>query len=82
MKAKQVEFTPPKDAPLPEGVEVGEDFSVTCDFRLKDNGTICLVRFGEIEMPGYDKTESGYKKQDKPGYGDMAKGMMSMGQDG
>ena len=45
---------------------------------------MCMTKFGDTDMPGYDKSESSekksYAKEDKPGYGDMASGMMgSMG---
>ena len=84
MKTQKVEFQPPKDASLPEGVQPGEDWDMVCSFRIGANSQICMTNFGDTDMPGYDKSESSekksYAKEDKPGYGDMASGMMgSMG---
>jgi hypothetical protein len=78
MKAKPVEFQPPKDASLPEGIQPNEDFDMTCTFRLKDTGDICMTRFGEADMPCAGGSQK-YEKQDKPGYGDMAQGMIDSG---
>jgi len=78
MKSQRVEFQPPKDAAMPEGVQKDEDFDMVCSFRIGANGQCCMTKFGDAEMPGYDKSSSQeYKKDDKPGYGDMASGMMS-----
>ncbi len=70
----KVEFTPPKEFTLPEGVEPGADFDLVCSFRVKKGGKICLVQLGETDMPGYeDDDESG-----PPKYGE-AKEMMTAG---
>ena len=69
MKMKRVEFTPPKDFPMPEGITANEDFDLVCTFRLKDSGDVCLVMCGDAKMPGYDGQE---KSESKPSYADMA----------
>ena len=71
---QKVEFTPPPHS-IPEGTEVGEDFVETCTFRVKDAGKICLVVFGETELPGYkDKATS---KEDRPSYAKYRKDVQS-----
>lgn len=78
MKSNRVEFQPPKDAALPDGVQPNEDFDVVCSFRIGANSQICMTKFGDADMPGYDKSDTKeYKKDDKPGYNDMASGMMT-----
>jgi hypothetical protein len=75
MKSKPVMFTPPKDAAMPEDMESDESFDMVCSFKLMD-GMCCMTKFGDADMPcNGDKKET--PKEDKPGYGDMASGMMS-----
>jgi hypothetical protein len=69
---KKVEFQPPKGA-VPEGHEAGEDFDMVCTFRVKDNGSCCLVVMGETKMPGYDD------KAKPADYREYSKGMMADG---
>lgn len=76
MKQKRVEFTPPAEFALPEGVTEGEDFDAVCTFRVKGEGTVCLVQMGDAKMPGYDGKEAASEPKSKPGYGEYAKGMM------
>jgi hypothetical protein len=71
MRSKRVEFTPPPEFSMPEGVTSGEDFDAVCTFRIGMNGAVCLVQMGDAKMPGYD----GSLKESKPGYEDYAKGM-------
>lgn len=71
MKSKLVEFRPP-DGAVPEGTGANEEFDLVCTFRVKDMGTVCLVKMGDTEMPGYNDTGS----KSKPDYGDMTGGMM------
>ncbi len=75
MKSKPVEFQPPEGV-VPEGTSAGESFDLVCTFSVKDNGSVCLTVMGDSEMPGYDKGKVS-TKEDKPGYGDMAQGMMA-----
>lgn len=49
----------------------GDEFDSVCTFRVKNNGTVCLVMLGDAKMPGYDSKEP----MQRPGYGDMAKQM-------
>ena len=61
---------------LPEGTEPGEDFDLVCTLRTRKDGKICLVRLGDVEMPGYrDKEDRG----ERPQYG-KARDMMTGGQ--
>jgi hypothetical protein len=53
MKSKPVEFQIPKGFTLPEGAEPGEDFDLVCSLRVKPNGTLCLTKLGDVDMPGY-----------------------------
>ena len=76
MKSKMVEFTPPKDVAIPEGATPGEDFDLVCTFRLGDKGTVILTRMGDAEMMKADAKDK-MAKENKPGYDDMAKGMMT-----
>jgi len=36
---------------------------MVCSFRVKDDGNVCLVLFGDNEMPGYDS-----KSYSRPAY--------------
>lgn len=60
----------------PEGIEVGEDFDQVCTFRMKGTGTLCLVKLGDADMPGYKDKED---KSERPQYG-KARDMMTGGQ--
>lgn len=55
---KLIEFKPPKDVAVPEGLASGETFSEMATFRLKPNGDLCLVAIGDAQLPGYDKKEA------------------------
>lgn len=76
MKTKPVEFAIPAGFTAPEGTEPGEDFDVVCSLRMKGNGTLCLTKLGDVEMPGYQGRED---KDERPRYG-MARDMMTGGQ--
>ena len=76
MKAKPVEFQPPEGV-VPEGTTAGESFDMVCTFNVKDNGTVCMTHLGDMEMPGCGDKKEHAKKEDKPGYGEAAQGMMS-----
>ena len=76
MKAKPVEFAIPEGWMLPEGAEPGEDFDVVCSLRVKANGTLCLTKLGDVEMPGYKDKEDA---DERPQYG-QARDMMTGGQ--
>lgn len=64
MKSKPVEFSAPAGV-VPEGTEANEEFDAVATFRVKESGTICLVKIGEVDMPVYkDKGERpSYHKQ-------------------
>lgn len=66
----KVKFTPPAGAQLPEGIEAGKPFSLTCDFVLESDGMVCMTKFGNTEMP-YEKDEH-ETPESKPGYDEMA----------
>jgi hypothetical protein len=53
MKAKLVEFTPPKGFMVPEGKMAGDTIELMAEFQLKPNGKICLVSIEGNDMPGY-----------------------------
>jgi hypothetical protein len=74
MKSKPVEFQIPEGYTLPEGAEPGEDFDVVCSIRVKANGTLCLVKLGDVEMPGYKDKDKDDKQ--RPAYG-QARQMMT-----
>jgi len=74
MKTKQVEFQIPDGFVVPEGTETGEEFDAVCSFRVKDNGTVCLTRLGDTEMPGYREAKE--DARERPKYG-QAKQMMT-----
>lgn len=77
MKSKPVEFASPEGFTLPEGAEPGEDFDVVCSIRVKNNGTLCLVKLGDAEMPGYeDKEDEDDGEEARPKYG-QARQMMT-----
>lgn len=76
MKSKPVEFRTPDGFVLPEGTEAGEDFDVVCTLRAKNNGTLCLVKLGDVDMPGYADRED---KSERPEYG-QARDMMTGGE--
>lgn len=65
-----MEFTPPEGV-VPEGTTSGEDFDLVCTFRLKDGGTVCIIKAGDMEMPGYDD-----RSESKPSYETYTKPMM------
>jgi len=62
MKSQRVEFRPPAGS-VPEGVQANEEFDMVCSFRVKDDGNVCLVMFGDEQMPGYDS-----KSTSRPAY--------------
>jgi len=68
----RVEFTPPGEAPEHEG----DEFDLVCTFRTKTDGQVCMTKWGDHPMPGYEDRES-MKKENKPGYGEMAQGIAS-----
>jgi hypothetical protein len=76
--SKKVEFTPPEGFTPPE--HKGDEFDLVCTFRVKEGGTICLIKLGETNMPGYEHDEGGEHEdsEHKPSYGEYTKGMTSM----
>lgn len=72
MKSKRVEFHIPEGFTLPEGAEPGEDFDLVCSLRVKPNGTLCLTKLGDVEMPGYKDKDD----KQRPEYG-QARQMMT-----
>lgn len=74
MKTKRVEFKPPDDFFLPEGAGTNEDFDLVCTLRIKKDGKLCLVKLGDVEMPGYEDDED--ENESRPQYG-QARQMMT-----
>lgn len=62
MMTKRVEFKAP-DGVVPEGTMAGEEFDAVSTYRVKDNGTICLVMLGDTKMPGYDDAAASHKPE-------------------
>lgn len=56
---------------MPEGMGQGEEFDAVCTFRIKNDGTVCMVQMGDAKMPGYD----GKDTDSKPGYSEYSKQM-------
>ncbi len=73
MKSKRVEFSLPEGFQIPEGLTTGEEFDAVSTYRLKPDGTVCLVMLGDVKMPGYDDKA----KDDRPSYQTAAKDMMA-----
>lgn len=77
MKEKRVEFAPPKDYAPPENAEPGKEFDVVCSFVAKPSGELCMTKFGDHDMPGYDDKDYHDKQEEKPTYGAYAKELAS-----
>ena len=50
---KLIEFKMPKGFTLPEGTSHGDQFQEMATFRVKPNGSLCLVGVGDHKLPGY-----------------------------
>lgn len=61
MTAKRIEFPAPQGLTLPEGLKAGDTFDKLSTFRLKPNGSMCLVKIGDTPMPGYGDKNTAYK---------------------
>lgn len=46
-----IEFKPPEGS-VPDSVRAGETFTLVCDFEVKGNGKVCMVKFGDTDV-GY-----------------------------
>jgi hypothetical protein len=74
----KVEFTPPASEPVPEREDPSKPFDMVCSFMPSKNGQVCMVKYGNTDMPGYDDgDEETAKPEVKPDYSQMAQGMMS-----
>ncbi len=82
-KGKRVEFPVPKGFVPPESDT--DKFELVTTFEVKPDGkTICIVKMGEFDMPGYKDgvqekesiEEMEMKGQHAPDYKDYAKGML------
>jgi hypothetical protein len=82
MKTKQVEFIPPKEVAMPEGITEGEDFDLVCTFRMKSGGVVCMTKMGDADMPGYESKGQRARPESKPDYSAMADSMQQAGQPG
>jgi hypothetical protein len=72
-KDSYIEFEPPKGFVIPE--HQGKEFELVCTFEVKPDGMICMTKLGDTELDKEDDHDE--RKDDKPGYGDYHKGMMS-----
>lgn len=59
---KRVEFIPPPGV-VPEGTMAGEEFDAVTTYRVKNNGQICAVMIGDVQMPGYDDSATAHKPE-------------------
>jgi hypothetical protein len=71
MRNKPVEFRAP-DGVVPEGTSEGEDFDLVTTYRMKGDGNVCLVKIGDVDMPGEGKE----KAKGSPDYSDMSQDMV------
>lgn len=67
---KKLDFIPPQGA-VPAAVAEGEEFDLVCTWRVKGDGRVCLVKFGETDVD-YDKEEKGRKGPYSKEANDMA----------
>lgn len=72
------------EIPIPEGFappspyEPGKPIEIVDSWEIKPDGkTMCLVKLGEHDAPGYGSSKAEPEAENKPGYDGMAKGMMS-----
>lgn len=72
---KRIEFNPPQGV-VPEGTKAGEEFDAVCSFRVKNDGSVCLIQMGDEKMPGYSDKD---KSKGKPSYADEHQEMMGSG---
>ncbi len=72
----KVRFRPPPNFVPPEGLQNGDTFDVVDTYQVEEGGTVCLVKMGEADMPGYGKN---HKESPKPDYGDYARSMPKPG---
>ncbi len=71
---KPVEFDPPPGLKTPDGVGEDEDWEMVSTFRTKADGQICIVKIGDVKMPGYDDKKSKAPptaKDEKPDFSSM-----------
>ena len=69
--SKRIEFRPPAEFKSPENVEPGKDWDMVCSFRTKPDGTICMTKLGDVDLPGYGtKEDHDDEPKHKPGYGE------------
>lgn len=74
MSSRRIEFEAPPGV-VPEGSKSGDEFDAVCTFRVKSDGTVCLVQIADEKMPGYsDKADKG-----RASYADEHKAMLGTG---
>lgn len=82
---KKVEFKPPSDFQPPEVADPGKDWDMVCSFRTQPDGSICMTKLGDTDMPGYG-SKAGKEDDEqryKPGYEGIAKELSdSLGESG
>lgn len=60
-----IEFEPPKDFHMPESSNEMGEFDLVCTFKpTMDGRRICMIKFGDTEMPTAEKD----KTEKKPDY--------------
>lgn len=66
MNTRKIEFHAPAGV-VPEGTKAGDEFDAVCTFRVKSDGSVCLVMMGDEKLPGYsdkaDKSRASYKDE-------------------
>lgn len=77
---KRVEFKAPEGFSVPEGKQAGDTFEEVGTFKIKPDGTLCLVEIGDVKLLGYDDKDgdSEYPQDKVPtskGYVDNMMGM-------
>lgn len=78
---KRVEFKAPEGFTLPEGKQAGDTFEEVATFKIKPDGSLCLVELGDVKMPGYGEDTSDdaqYPKDKVPTSQGYVQNMMGM----
>lgn len=72
-KTAKVEFVPPKSQPVPDMDSDNDTFDLVCSFRPSEGGKVCMVKYGNADMPGYGEKSETQKPEVKPDYSAMAR---------
>lgn len=72
----KIKFQPLPNA-VPEGTKAGDTFSLVCDFKLEDNGDVCLTKMGDVDAKYESDDRTGNKSYIRPNMDDEVKAMQS-----